>query len=130
MMPPPISAIALGALFRLTASRAVITTSPSGLKPGIWIGAAPVAITMPLRATNDSVLPSDFSTSTVCRPVSRALPITTVPPTPFTRLLTPPVSFLTMPSFQVCIFATSTLRSVTVMPMSSAWRSFCARPLA
>jgi hypothetical protein len=87
----------------------------------------PVAMMMPLRATYDSLLPSGFSTSTVCAPVSLAVPFTTVPPFDLMRPPTPLVRRLTMPSFHVCSLPASTFTSATVMPIDSACRAWSAR---
>ena len=49
-----------------------------------------------------SVVPSRVFTVTVFGPVTRASPYTSSTPLPLKRPRTPPVSFLTMPSFQSC----------------------------
>jgi hypothetical protein len=81
--------------------------------------AEPVAITMPFFAVS-VLLPPLPSTITVCASTTRPRPSTIVALFALSSVRTPPVSFLTMPSFQLCIFGTSSLTSPKLRPTSSA----------
>jgi hypothetical protein len=96
------------------------------LNPGISSGREPVASTTLLAM----IVWSPVLVLTVMRwPSGPGLPSVAVPstistPLPFSSVRTPPVSLLTTPPFQVCIFFMSSVGLATVMPMSSTWPSF------